>query len=70
MYGWAAEDKLPEDAASEKLCHNYELEQGKRKDRAEAYLVHHPKVYKKSPRLNPRLLNTLDGWMADEVNGM
>ena len=66
VYGWAAEDKLPEDAASEKLCHNYELEQGKRKDRAEAYLVHHPKVYKKSPRLNPRLLNTLDGWMADE----
>ena len=64
--GSAAEDKLPEDAASEKLCHNYELEQGKRKDRAEAYLVHHPKVYKKSPRLNPRLLNTLDGWMADE----
>lgn len=66
VYGWAAEDKLPEDAASEKLCHNYELEQGKRKDRAEAYLVHHPKVYKKSPRLNSRLLNTLDGWMADE----
>ena len=61
VYGWAAEDKLPEDAASEKLCHNYELEQGKRKDRAEAYLVHHPKVYKKFPRLN-----TLDGWMADE----
>ena len=49
VYGWAAEDKLPEDAASEKLCHNYELEQGKRKDRAEAYLVHHPKVYKKFP---------------------
>ena len=48
-------------AASEKLCHNYELEQGKRKDRAEAYLVHHPKVYKKIPQLN-----TLDGWMADE----
>ena len=66
VYGWAAEDKLPEDAASEKLCHNYELEQGKRKDRAEAYLVRHPKVYKKSPRLNPRFLNTLDGWMADE----
>lgn len=61
VYGWAAEDKLPEDAASEKLCHNYELEQGKRKDRAKAYLVHHPKVYKKFPRLN-----TLDGWMADE----
>lgn len=60
-YGWATEDKLPEDAASEKLCHNYELEQGKRKDRAEAYLVHHPKVYKKIPQLN-----TLDGWMADE----
>ena len=66
VYGWAAEDKLPEDAASEKLCHNYELEQGKRKDRAEAYLVHRPKVYKKSPRLNPRLLNTLDGCMTDE----
>lgn len=61
VYGWAAEDKLPEDAASEKLCQNYELEQGKRKDRAEAYLVHHPKVYKKIPQLN-----TLDGWMADE----
>ena len=61
VYGWAAEDKLPEDAASEKLCHNYELEQGKRKDRAEAYLVRHPKVYKKIPQLN-----TLDGWMADE----
>ena len=25
------------------------------------YEVHHPKVYKKFPRLN-----TLDGWMADE----
>lgn len=61
VYGWAAEDKLPEDAASEKLYHDYELEQGKRKDRAEGYLVHHPKVYKKFPQLN-----TLDDWMADE----
>ena len=61
VYGWAAEDELPEDAASEKLCHDYELEQGKRRQRASGFLVHQPEVHEELPQLN-----TLDGWMADE----
>ena len=61
VYGWAVEDKLPEDAASEKLCQEYELKQGDRKDQAGAFLVKRPKVYKKYLQRN-----TLDDWMKDE----